>query len=427
METTQPFSLTPRQFEANQLLGGPAKHILLRGGSRSGKTFLLVRATTVRALKKRETTHAIMRFRFNHLKGSIIYDTLPRVVSLCFPGLSYTLNKTDWFAEFPNRSRIWFGGLDDKERTEKVLGQEHSTIYLNECSQISYDARNKMVTRLAQNKGLRLKAYYDANPPSVGHWTYRMFEKKIEPKSGALLADPDNYASLRINPDDNTANLPPDYVIDLAALPEREKRRFLHGEYLSQVDGALWTWDSLDQGRIAAAQLPPLRRIVVAVDPSGCRGPEDTRSDEIGIVAAGNDDLGNCYVLEDASGRYSPDGWAGVALALYDRWQADTIIGERNYGGAMVEHTLRTARANAPFKEVVASRGKAVRAEPIAALYEQGKVFHVGAHPDLEEQLCNFSRAGYQGPTSPDRADAAIWALTDLAVSPAPVFAFGSV
>lgn len=408
------FDLTPKQYEANEILAGPAKHILLRGGSRSGKTFLVCRALLIRALKAPGSTHAVLREHFNHLKHSVIYDTVPTVAALCFPGLPLKLDKTDWFHELPNGSRLIYGGLDDKERADKILGQEHSSIFLNEASQISYSARNKAVTRLAQTSGLALKEYVDCNPPSVGHWTYRLWFSKVEPTSGAALEHPDRYASIQMNPADNLANLPADYLEQLRALPEKERRRFLHGEFLAQVENALWTLDVIDRNRLAPEQLPNLRRIVVAVDPSGCAGPEDERSDEIGIVVTGRDARGSALVLDDLSGRYSPEGWAKAALKAFDTWDADMIVGEKNYGGAMVESTIRAVRRNAPVKLVTASRGKSQRAEPIAALYEQGKVKHVGAFPEMEEQMCNFSTAGYQGSRSPDRADALVWALTEL-------------
>ena len=119
-------------------------------------------------------------------------------------------------------------------------------------------------------------------------------------------------------------------------------------------------------------------------------------------------------ILEDASGRYSPDGWANKTLELYDRWKADRVVAEKNFGGAMVESTIRTARKTAPVKLVDASRGKVQRAEPVAALYAQGKVRHVGQFPELERQYCLFSTAGYVGARSPDHADGGIWALTEL-------------
>ena len=125
--------LTARQIEANELLGGSAKHICLVGGARSGKTFLLVRAVFVRALKAPGSRHLIARLRKNHVVASIGRDTLPKVVELCFPGL-FKLDQSEWFLTLPNKSEIWLGGLDDKERVEKILGTEFATIYLNECS-----------------------------------------------------------------------------------------------------------------------------------------------------------------------------------------------------------------------------------------------------------------------------------------------------
>ncbi|MGI4802892.1 MAG: phage terminase large subunit [Janthinobacterium lividum] len=408
------FALTEAQRHANKMLAGPARHILLRGGSRSGKTFVMARALAIRAMKAPETRHAIFRLRFNHLKASVIRDTFPKMMKLCFPEVPYHVNQTDWFVTFPNKSQIIFGGLDEKDRTEKILGQEYATIYLNECSQISYDARNKVITRLAQRSELALKAYYDANPPTVASWLYRMFEQRVEPKSGEALAHPEAYATMMMNPDANRANLSPDYIAELESLPEKDKRRFLFGEYLSHVDGALWTLDRIK--RVAREQIPQMTRIVVAVDPSGCSGPEDTRSDEIGIVVAGRDAAGRAYVLEDASGRYSPKGWGDRVIEAFDTWDADKIVAERNYGGAMVESTVRTSRATAPVEVISTSRGKHVRAEPVAALYEQHKVWHLGSFPDMEEQLMNFSASGYQGAKSPDRADAMIYALTELLI-----------
>ena len=408
------FRWNPRQKVALSLLAGPARHVMLRGGSRSGKTFLLVIACIARALKAPETTHTILRFRFNHLLGSVINDTFPKAMKLRFPGVPWTLNQRDWDVEFGNGSRILFGGLDTGDRVEKILGQEHSTIYLNECSQLSYDARNKAVTRLAQKSDLALKAYYDCNPPTVGHWTYRLFEQKVEPKSGELLAHPEAYASMMLNPDANRANLASEYIAELEALPDKDRRRFLHGEYLAQVDNALWTLDGIGRNRRARAQVPDLRRVVVAVDPSGCSGPEDTRSDEIGIVVAGVDVAGRGYVLKDLTGRYSPEGWAKAVLHAFEEFSADRIVAEKNFGGALVEANIRAVRRSAPVKMVTATRGKVVRAEPVAALYERDKVVHVGAFPDLEDQMCQFSMAGFQGSKSPDRADALVWALTDL-------------
>lgn len=406
------FRLTPKQVQANRLLASQARHILLRGGSRSGKTFVLYRATTIRALRE-VSTHTILRFRFNHLKESIIADTAPKVMRLCFPEVSYEINRSDWFVQLPNGSRILFGGLDDKDRTEKILGQEHSTIWLNEVSQISYAARNKAITRLAQKSGLRLKAYYDCNPPGKGHYTYKLWFRHIEPTTGLPLKNPDSFATMQMNPMDNVVNLGDGYMDEFENMPERDRIRFERGEYAEELANALWTYEMLEN-RVANDALPTMVSICVAVDPSGCEGEEDERSDEIGIVVTGKDAQDRAYLLEDLSGRYSPERWARIAVQAYYRWEADCIVAERNFGGAMVENTIKQEDRNVPVEIVTASRGKHVRAQPVSALSEKKRLRIVNNMPELEEQLLLFDRSGYQGSRSPDRADAAIWGVSWL-------------
>ncbi len=411
------FKLTERQSQANALLGSTALHTMLVGGARSGKTTLIIRAIVIRALAHK-SRHAVLRYRFNHLKGSVLYDTLPKVMANCFPGVGERchLDKSDWFYTLPNGSEIWFGGLDDKERTEKILGSEYATLFLNECSQIPWSSRNIAITRLAQKTPLRLRAFYDC---------------KIDPDTKMKLSDPDNYATMTINPAHNLDNLPEEYVKSLEHLPTRLRNRFLYGLYGSTTDGALWTSEMIDSGRVMDGDVPDLQRIIIAVDPSGCSGPEDKRSDEIGIIVAGLGTDGRAYVMEDLSGRFGPQKWGQIVVSAFDRWRADCIVAESNFGGAMVQEVLRAAASEAkharlPFKLVHASRGKVVRAEPVAALYgteeKIGKVSHVGIFPLLEDQMAGFTTAGYSGEKSPDRADALVWAIAELfpALSRAP-------
>ena len=405
---------------------------MLYGGSRSGKTMLICRAIAIRSIRAPRSSHAILRFRRNALEGSIISDTWPKMMRGFFPEIRYRLNRRDYCYEMPGNSLVWLGGLDDKDRTEKILGTEHAGIFLNETSQITYDARNKAVTRMAQKAvtadgaPLTLRMWYDQNPPNRGHWTYRLFEKKIEPKSGEALEYPDAYASMQINPDSNQQNLDGAYFQQLDSLPARDRLRFRAGEYAAQVENALWNFEELRRERAPRTEaerrdlLARMVRIVVAVDPSGCEGPEDYRSDEIGIVVCGRDRAGAGYVLEDRSGRYSPRQWGNAVVSAYDDWDSDNIIAERNFGGAMVEATIKASRQNVPVTIITASRGKVARAEPVAALYERtpaqrdARIVHVGQFPDLEEQMGNFSTGGYLGGTSPDRADAMIWGMTEL-------------
>lgn len=210
---------------------------------------------------------------------------------------------------------------------------------------------------------------------------------------------------------DNLANLAPTFRTQILDQYEgtRLARQELYAEILEDVPGALWTLRQLDELRVTEA--PEMRRVVVAIDPAVS---SEESSDETGIIAAGIDgrDKPHGYVLRDSSGRYSPDGWARAAIGLYHELKADCIVAEANQGGDMVRFTLRTVDARVPVKLVHATRGKRVRAEPIAALDEQGRVHHVGALPALEDQLCNW--VPDMPGDSPDRVDARVWALSDL-------------
>ena len=417
-------SLTAKQLQAQDVLAGLATYLMLFGGSRSGKTFLHVRNIVLRALKAPGSRHAILRFRFNHLKASIVADTFPKVMQLAFPGVEWHLDKSDWFVRFPNGSEVWFGGLDDKERTEKILGMEFATIYLNECSQISWESVEIAKTRLAQrvvmkldgkpDTPLPLRMYFDCNPPSKAHWTYRLFIEKVEPDTRRPLANADDYSSFKMNPHDNAENLAVGYLETLKALGARMRKRFLEGEFADATPNQLFHGEDFDKWRVIDGRTPEFVRVVIGVDPSGSGDVDNADNDAIGISVVGLATDGNAYVLEDCTVKAGPATWGKVATSAFDRHQANVIVGEVNFGGAMVQHVIQTARPRTPYKAVTAARGKHVRAEPFASLYEQGKVRHVGDFRELEDELSAFSTAGYTGNGSPNRADALIWALAEL-------------
>lgn len=416
--------LTDRQLLAQEVLAGDATHVMLFGGSRSGKTFLLVRNVCMRALKSPKSRHAILRFRFNAIKASVVFDTFPKVMSLAFPGVKYTISKTDWFAEFENGSQVWFGGLDDKERAEKILGMEFVTIYLNEASQIPQGSRDIAVTRLAQQvdqviegkppQRLKPRMYYDCNPPSKVHWAYRLFVEKRDPETKKALPNPGDYAYFQINPQDNADNVSAGYLDTLKSLSARLQKRFLKGEFADATPNALFTDEVIDKWRVVDGVLPDFVRVVVGVDPSGSDDVDNADNDAIGICVGALGTDGNVYLLEDCTVKAGPATWGRVATSAFDRHEADVIVGEQNYGGAMVKATIQTARPRTPYKAVNAARGKAVRAEPFSALYENGKVRHVGDFAELEDELAAFSTVGYMGEKSPNRADAWIWVLAEL-------------
>lgn len=424
------FKLTERQRLALEVLAALATWIMLFGGGRSGKTFLIIRAVVLRALKAPGSRHLVVRFRFKHLKASIIADTFPRVMRLCFPQVHYDLSRTDWFVKLPGGSEIWFGGLDDGDRMEKLLGMEFASIYVNEASQVSWAGVQLLLTRLAQKvmqllpgrdpAPLKLRFLFDCNPPKKSHWTFRVFRQKVDPETREPLQHPDNYVSFLMNPKDNEENLSPEYLSTLDGLSERMKRRFVRGEFSEDAPNALFNEVDIDKHRCAdGEELPDFVRVVVSVDPSGASDDESNAdNDEVGITvdALGTDGRG--YLLEDLTVKGGPATWGKVAVQAYIRHKADLVVGETNFGGGMVKSTIKVAasalKVMVPFKMVTASRGKVQRAEPFSALYEDGRIRHVGLFPKLEDELCAFSTGGYTGPRSPNRADAHIWGLAEL-------------
>jgi len=216
---------------------------------------------------------------------------------------------------------------------------------------------------------------------------------------------------------DNTANLAPTFLTQVVAKYQgtRLGRQELDGEVLEDTPGALWTRAMLDG--VHVRQAPELRRIVISIDPAVT---SNTSSDETGIGVAGLGADGRGYLLEDLTGKYTPSQWARVALAAYKRWNADRIIAEVNNGGDLVEANLRSFKDAAagldgklvPYTSIHASRGKSIRAEPVAALYEQRRVSHVGALPELEDELCGWDATA--DAKSPNRLDWSVWALTHL-------------
>ena len=234
-----------------------------------------------------------------------------------------------------------------------------------------------------------------------------------------IIADPMTVVSYGTTLD-NAANLAPAFLKRILARYHgtRLGRQEIYAELLGEAEGALWSRDMIDAAH-HRGELPEMKRVVVAIDPATTSKDE---SDETGIIAAGlgADDIG--YVFRDVSGRYSPGAWAKKTVDLFKELEADKIVAEVNQGGEMVRHTIQTEWKAAPVKMVHASRGKATRAEPVAALYEQGRVKHVGPLMELEDQLVNWEPLS--GMASPDRLDALVWAMTELMIGTGGEHAF---
>ncbi|CAM6055342.1 unnamed protein product [Sphagnum tenellum] len=375
----------------------------------------------MRAMLAENSFHGMFRFRANAARLSLALDTIPKVRQLFFPSLNLTEHRQDGFFELDNGSRLYVGGLDDKDRIEKILGLEFATIFLNECSQIAYQTYLVASTRLAQvcyytdenpksetfgmRRQLQQRLWCDLNPTGKSHWTNQLFREHKDPVSRQPINNPENYGFAFVNPLDNAHNLTPEFIESLQNLPEKQKKRFLEGEYVDEIDGALWSPEIIERNRCTHHDIPEEKRsaVVIAVDPSGAANKEDDRADEIGIIAMCRGQDGHAYVLEDATCRETPHNWARIAVNLFRKYRADCIVAESNFGGAMVEAVIKSVDVDAPVRLVVASRGKHIRAEPISALYANNKIHHVGRFPRLEDQLCAFSPSGYMDkPTKGD-------------------------
>jgi len=215
-----------------------------------------------------------------------------------------------------------------------------------------------------------------------------------------------------MNPKDNEENLPATYLKTLQNMPARMRKRFYEGSFADTTENALWTLEMVDKWK--TTEVPDMQRIIVAVDPSGAGDEDNLDNDAIGIIVAGLGTDGNAYLLEDLTVKAAPATWGKIATSAFDRHQADLIVAEMNYGGEMVKFVVRAAKPKVPFKKVTATRGKVVRAEPISSLTEQGKIRFAGDFTELEDELYSFTTMGYIGEKSPNRADAFIWAMSEL-------------
>ena len=414
------FKLNPGQERAMNILTSGKRYVQLYGGSRSGKTALLVSCIIDRALISNGSRHLVVRRTAGSAVKTIVMDTFPKIWKLKFPRIPVPkYNQQTGFIKLPNGSEIWIGGVNDDNAIERVLGAEYATIYINEASEVPYSAVTVLRTRLAQvcdkinGKILPQRFYFDLNPTTNQHWTYKLFLKGEEPEGGTI--DPNDYGVCQINPLENSDNLSEETIKTLEGLGARAKKRFFDGDYSQDDENALWKRAWIKRAELGAGGEWPvdMLRVVVAIDPAASSKPG---SDETGIIAAGLGVDKNIYVIEDESGRMPPHEWAHQAVALYHSIQADCIIAEVNNGGEMVENTIRAIDPNVSYKSVHASRGKVTRAQPIAALYERGKVYHCKQFAELEDQMCAFkldfdrNAEGW----SPDRADALVWAITEF-------------
>lgn len=298
-----------------------------------------------------------------------------------------------------NGSKFVFTGLSD-ETVDSLKSYEGVDIaWVEEAQTIT--ARSLEILRPTIRKpGSEL--WFSWNPRHPTDAVDEFFRGQTPPKNAWVR---------RVNFDENAF-----FPDELREERDHDKKhnpiRYAHiweGEYEPAVVGAIWDMGTINAGR--RSEPPTLGRVIVAVDHATSAEPG---ANEHGIIVAGRGEDNRGYVIDEATTVGPPDRWVRNAIAMHDKWGADTVVIETNQGGDLVEHALRAVRPNLSITRVHASRGKHVRAEPIAAHYALGNVSHVGAYPELERQMCQVTAAGYEGEGSPDRCDALVWALTHL-------------
>ena len=315
-------------------------------------------------------------------------------------------NRTNYSYTLPNGSRIKGFSAEEPDR---LRGPQHHGAWCDELAAWQYeDSWNQL------QFGLRLGSH-----PQVVVTTTPRPTKLIKD-----LISRDTTHITRGSTFENSENLSESALLEMQNryANTRLGRQELFGEVLDDNPGALWNRTQIESSRITLDNLPALVRIVVGIDPAVTSGED---SDFTGIVTAGYAANGHYYILSDKTLKASPDTWARVALNEFELHKADRIIAETNNGGDLVVHLLQQVNPNVPVKKVTATRGKAVRAEPIASLYEQGRVHHVGYFSELEEQMCEWEPGVSKD--SPDRMDAMVWAMTELSEGSATLTSLSSL
>ena len=325
-------------------------------------------------------------------RGAVVAPTYPMLKDAVIPtwnelaeGGMAGFNKAEMRATINNGAEVLFRSADKPDR---LRGTNLGWFWMDEAALCGEEVWDILLGRLRLQPGTA----WITTTPRGHNWVYDTF----------VQSDSEGYSITRSSSTENP-HLPDAFLDSLERkYTERFRRQEVEGEFIA-VEGALWNWDVINY----ESEAPQMDRIVIGVDPAG-GGP-----DEVGIIACGKSG-GHAYVLDDASMKGSPNAWASAVASAFRRHEADRVVAERNFGGDMVESTLRTADANLPVTVISASRGKQQRAEPVAALYEQGKVHHVGRHDTLEDQMTTWDPQ--ESTDSPDRVDALVWALTELMI-----------
>ncbi|OQA11058.1 MAG: Terminase-like family protein [bacterium ADurb.Bin374] len=409
----------------------PSTAIYAAGGSfhhNSGKSFICVRAIILRALTYERSRHLCLRLHRVTAEKYLWKQTLKDVIEKCFKGVAFSYNNSRMILTCPNGSTVWFGGLDEGDKSDGLLGSDWSTILFDEANEMLPEGMQKARTRLslkAKSADGRMcvnRSFSTVNPTYKTHHLYRTYVEKFDIFNGLPMSPEQSsmYNWCRINPCDNLDNLSEGYLRELQSLSPENRRRFLEGEWSEESKDALFKMNDINNARVKTFEeigAIQFDKIVVGVDPAVTSG---AKADLTGIIVCGwtrpkafdRRSSGQYYVLEDRSIRGTPDEWAQAVYDAYTHWKADLIVGEANQGGDLVEKNIRSVSRIAPYKKVWATRGKAIRAQPVAAICATGDLHIAVCLPELEGEMVGWNPDS--GEPSPNRLDALVWGITEL-------------
>lgn len=388
------------------------RYIIITGGRGSGKSFAL--SSAMAALADSHAGYKILytRYTITSAADSIIPEFCDKLETM---GLSERFDQTG--RDIVNKatgSELLFRGIKTSSgnQTAKLKSLQGVNAWvLDEAEELDDEDTFDTIDLSVRDSRHQNLVILSLNPSHKKHWIYRRFfdSRGVVHGFNGVVQD---TLYIHTSYENNRENLPEQYCAIADRLRESNPLKWQHiwaGGWLDELEGALWTWNMIEDARKKLADVPDLERVVVGVDPAVT---DSSTSDETGICVAGRGIDGRYYVLGDHSLRASPLVWAQEVSKAYRRYDADRIVGEVNNGGDLVEITLRQVDRQLPYTPVRASRGKIIRAEPVAALYEQGLVSHVGTFADMETEMMTFT--GTSNEASPNRLDAIVWALTEL-------------
>ncbi len=394
----------------------PVRYYIITGGRGSGKSFAVATSISNDLVIPKETKNILyLRKTLVSAHVSIIPEFLEKIDLLGY-GRFVESGKTE-IENIKTGSKIYFRGIQSGSTSNEANLKSIpniGTVIIDEAQELDDEATFDRLDLSLRSKTIRNRVILSLNPVDDTHWIYRRFfkERKVADDFNGIIED---TCYIHTDYRDNADNLSDDFLRLAEQCRNSDTDKYNHiwlGHWAKDKANALWKRATMiDPYRIPEAPAN-LERIVVAVDPAVT---SKTSSDETGIIAAGCRRMNGAthyYIINDSSLKGSPKEWATVAINQYKNLRADRVIAEVNNGGDLVENTIRNIDRAVSYRSVRASRGKIVRAEPIAALYEQGLVHHVGHFGTLESQMCNY--CGHDGEDSPDRMDALVWALTNL-------------